>query len=198
VNPSSARALVPPRPNLGPEPWSESGASALYLGLGGTLAGLLIGWFLWNRLRRARAGRTVFDLSSQDPRDNSPRGRLVALSQSVRDLLANQFGPAWRAKTNEELSAEPRLVELLGHDQLLELVRFLDLIDRLKFAPNRSNHDHESFEQQFTAWEPRFAEFREKIQAKPTRRLNNAAVPSSPRYSRLEAGLAGNIDAINK
>ena len=43
---------------------------------------------------------------------------------------------AWRAKTNEELAAEPLLLESLGDDRLQELIRFLVEIDHLKFAPN--------------------------------------------------------------
>ena len=106
----------------------------------------------------------------------------------MRDVLADQFGAAWRAKTNEELSAEPLLLESLGHEQLQELIRFLVDIDRLKFAPNRSNHQQGSLEEQLAAWEPRLSDLGKKIKAKPERRLKNgAAVPNcdttTPRLS---------------
>ena len=135
-------------------------------------------------------GRTGPLLSNQGPRDTTPRGRLVALSHSMRDVLTNQFGTAWRAKTTEELSAEPRLAEVLGHDQLRELIRFFDQVDQLKFAPERSNHRDESLERELAAWEPRLADLQKKIQAKPAGRSQNKTVRSAPRGSSKKIGRA--------
>ena len=199
MNPATARAIVPPRPNLGPEPWSEPNPFSLYFVLGATLAALFVLWFGWRRLGRFRAERPVSNLSSQNPRDTSPHGRLVALSQTLRNALASQFGPEWRAKTNEELSAEPRLAELLGHDQLQELIHILNDIDLLKFAPNRSNFYQESLEQQLAVWEPRLAEVGKKIEATPARRPRNGrlkAGPPNPRHKISRAG--GNTTTVNK
>jgi hypothetical protein len=197
VNPATSRSLVPPRPNLGPEPWSEPAPIALYSVLAGTLAGLLVAWLVWRRLGSARARRAVSDLSSQVPPDTSPRGRLIGLSQSTRDVLARQFGPGWRAKTNEELSAEPRLAELLGHDQLQEFIQILNNIDLIKFAPSRINDHQESFEQQLAAWEPRLAELGKKIQARPERRPKNGSVRSSSRNSPLDSSHVASASTIN-
>ena len=110
----------------------------------------------------------------------------------MRDVLADQFGAAWRAKTNEELSGETQLVDLLGHDHLQELIRFLDDIDRLKFAPNRSNHQQESLEEQLAAWEPRLADLGKKIKAKPERRQKNGASTPNSRTTAPGLSLAGN------
>jgi len=198
VNPAAARTLVPPRPNLGPEPWSEPNPLAIYFVLGAILAGLFVVLFGWRRLGRLRAARADADLSSENPRDTSPHGRLVALSQSLRTVLARQFGPAWRAKTNEELSAEPRLAEALGHDQLRELIQILNDIDLLKFAPNRSNSQEESFERQLAAWEPRLAEVGKKIQATPARRPKNGRLKSGLPNSRLAITHAGGTATVNR
>ena len=84
----------------------------------------LLIWLVYRRLRRVRIGRPGLGLSNGEPPDITPRGRLVALSHSIRGLLTNQFGTAWRAKTTEELSAEPQLAELLGHDELQVLITF--------------------------------------------------------------------------
>jgi hypothetical protein len=193
VNPANARALVPPRPNLGPEPWSEAGPITLYVAIATALTALLVGWIVWTKLARARTRRRARNSSSrQGPYDTSPRGRLVALSHSMRDVLADQFGAAWRAKTNEELSAEPLLLESLGHDQLQELIQFLVDIDRLKFAPNRSNHQQVSLEEQLAAWEPRLADLGAKIKAKPERRPKNGAAASNSRTTAPSLSLAGN------
>jgi hypothetical protein len=184
VNPASARALVPPQPNLGPEPWSEPQSISRVLLAVVLLVCLLCCWLAWRRLGRRRAQHVRHDLSNQGPPDATPRGRLVAHSDSIRDVLAKQFGPAWRAKTTEELSAEVRLEEVLGHDQLQELIRFLDEIDQLKFAPKRSNHHHESLERTLTTWEPRLADLKRKIQARPEIRVRNASVDSGVKKSR--------------
>jgi hypothetical protein len=183
VNPANARGLVPPRPNLGPEPWSDPPPIAISLWVAGALTCLFLGFLAYRRLRRVRINRAGLDRSNPAPRDNTPRGRLVALSHSIRDLLANKFGTAWRAKTTEELAAEPRLAELLGHNQLQELVRFLDQVDRLKFAPERSNQHHESLERELAAWEPQLAYLKKKIEAKPEARQKNRPLRSNPRGS---------------
>jgi hypothetical protein len=127
----------------------------------------LFAWFVWRRLGRRRARQARRDPSHQGPPDVSPRGRLVAHSRSIRDLIAEQFGAGWRAKTTEELAAEPRLADVLGPDPLRELIRFLDEVDQLKFAPERSNHHPESLERELTAWEPRIVQLKNKIQARP-------------------------------
>lgn len=182
--PPTPRTLVPPRPNLGPEPWSEPTPIEWYIGLGVLLAILLGGSLVWRRRARNRARRAARSLAARSaPPDTSPRGRLVALSHSIRDTLANQFGTAWRAKTNEELAAEPRLRESLGNERLEELIQFLVAIDHLKFAPNRSNPRETSLEEQLAAWEPRLAELGKQIRARPERRPKNGSVRRTPAIS---------------
>ena len=190
MNPANARALVPPRPNLGPEPWSDPLPFALFLWVAGALACLFLTWLLRRRLRHMGVGRTGQLVSNLGPRDTTPRGRLVALSHSMRDVLTNQFGTTWRAKTTEELSVEPRLAAVLGHVQLLELIRFFDQVDQLKFAPERSNHRDESLERELAAWKPRLADLEKKIQAKPAGRSQNKTVRSMPRGSSKKIGHA--------
>ena len=198
MNPANARGLVPPRPNLGPEPWSDPPPIALFLWVAGALACLVLIWFARRRLRRMRVGGAGTHLSNRGPGDTTPRGRLVAHSLSIRDVLANQFGTAWRAKTTEELAAEPRLAEVLGPDQLHELIRFLDQVDQLKFAPERSNHRHESLERELAAWEPRLTDLKKKIQAKPEGRPKNKAVRSVPRGSIQKIGHAETVPATSR
>lgn len=183
MNPADARTLVPPRPNLGPEPWTEPDRIGLYSLLGAVLASLLVAWFAWKRLARTWFRKDVIALPNSNPPDTSTRGRLFALSQSMRNAMASQFGAAWRAKTNEELSAEPRLAELLGLDPLQEMIQILNEIDRLKFAPNRSDLHQESLELEFAAWEPRIAEFQRKIKTSPERQRKNGSPRPDPRKS---------------
>jgi len=111
---------------------------------------------------------------------------LVALSNSMRDVLANQFGAGWRAKTTEELSAEVRLLEALGREQLQELIRFFDQVDRVKFAPERSNNQHDSLELTLNTWEPRLAELEKKIRARREGRRKIRTGDFEPAISRAE------------
>jgi hypothetical protein len=122
-----------------------------------------------------RVGGAGTHLSNRGPGDTTPRGRLVAHSLSIRDVLANQFGTAWRAKTTEELAAEPRLAEVLGPDQL-----------------------HESLERELATWEPRLTDLKKKIQAKPEGRPKNKTVPSAPRGSIKKIGHAETARATTR
>jgi hypothetical protein len=64
----------------------------------------------------------------------SPRDQLIAGSEAVRQALAARFGPAWRAKTTEELADRPELAERLGAERTARLVALLEAADRAKFA----------------------------------------------------------------
>jgi hypothetical protein len=127
------------------------------------LAGLFIVWFVTSRLSRRRTGKDGRDRVIPEPRDLTPRGQLVAHSDAMRDALARQFGSAWRAKTTEELSIEPQLEQILGREHREELIRFLDQVDHLKFAPERPSHRDEVLAGELATWEPRLADVKTKI-----------------------------------
>jgi len=171
VNEAVPRGLVPPRPNLGPEPWPGDQPIAGVLIAAGALAVLVLAWFFWRLIRRRRARSGTSSLVAPNQPDATPRGQLVALSDSIREALIGQFGTAWRAKTTEELSADTQLEHALGREPLQELIRFLDQVDHLKFAPERSNHHDGSLQWELAAWQPRVANLVKKIQAKPDGRF---------------------------
>jgi hypothetical protein len=187
-----ARGLIPPKPNLGPEPWPEEQlATALFLGLAAVVC-IIIAGLAWRALRRMRAQTNSSGLATRQQLDDSPRGRLLALSLSMREALAAQFGTPWRAKTTEELAADAQLEQVLGGEGLRELIRFLDQVDRLKFAPERSNDRRELLESGLAAWQPRVEEFRKKIRAQVGGRpkANNAtAAAIRPRSALARARL---------
>jgi hypothetical protein len=182
VNKPVGPRLVPPQPNLGPESWSEPRPVAVAVIVAAALGGLLIAWLLW-RWRHKRTSRIRREMKTPSPHDQTPQGRLVAYSHSIRETLADQFGTAWRAKTTQELAAEAPLLEVLGHVQLDELIRFLDLVDHVKFAPERSSNHHESLASVLANWEPQIAAIGKKIQTKPERRQKPATVDARPRNS---------------
>jgi len=137
----------------------------LYWLAAGIPALAIIGWVIW-RVARRRVARSVSGATAADQVDPTPRGRLVALANTTKNALAAQFGPTWRAKTTEELAADPVLAEVLGPEPLGELIEFLDGIDRLKFAPERPNGNRRSFQDDLAKWEPRIADVLTRIKAR--------------------------------
>jgi hypothetical protein len=133
----------------------------------GALAFLALAWLAWSLVRHGRAGSRPGSLAPRNQPDATPRGQFVALSHSIREALIGQFGTAWRAKTTEELSADQELALALGPELFQELIRFLDQVDHLKFAPERPDQHDESIPQALASWKPRVADLLKKIHAKP-------------------------------
>jgi hypothetical protein len=170
VNGERARGLVPPRPNLGPEPWQDPAPSRLLLALAIAAVALLLAAWTWRRRKALRGRGSGVSSGRTDAEELGPRGRLVGLSEMIRDALTAQFGSSFRAKTTEELSADERLVDLLGGDGFRELMQFLDRIDRVKFAPERPADQDEDLMEALTTWEPLMTALAARIRAKPRTR----------------------------
>jgi hypothetical protein len=100
---------------------------------------------------------------------------LVALSDAIREDLTSRFGAAWRAKTTEEFSADSVLEQALGDEDHVELIRFLEEIDHLKFAPQRLEDGDGVLRAALEGWEPRIARLRGKIAAQPKGRAARQA-----------------------
>jgi hypothetical protein len=176
------RSLVPPRPNLGPEPWPKSSPLVgLWVVLGILFLAVAAG-LIWRMVRR-RGARAIQGSPAPSALDVTPRGRLVALSTSTKNALASRFGSTWRAKTTEELAAESVLKDVLGPEMLGQLIEFLDRIDRLKFAPERPNHNGRSLPEELAAWDPRVAGLIARIEAKANGRHDKQAPRALPAAS---------------
>jgi hypothetical protein len=135
----TSAALVPPRPNLGPEPLDETRPPwALLIGLG--IAGSLLGSWAWRRWRRPRRSRGLEPPGSPGSGEStaaSTKEPIVAQATAARDALVARFGPAWRAKTTEEIAADPAPVEAFGTEMAERLVALFREADRAKFATAR-------------------------------------------------------------
>ncbi len=134
MNQENARVLVPPRPNLGPEPWSEESLPPWpLLTVGLVLAAALLASLIWMLRRRRRRGRAVAPPQSVTALD-TPDAQLLSLAVQARETLATRFGPALRARTTEEISSDAVVKEALGEDHFASLIRLPATADRWKFA----------------------------------------------------------------
>jgi hypothetical protein len=153
----------------------------LLIALGIAAFAILIATGIWRRRRsaarahgRGPTARPPFD------RDATSRDRLMGLHESLREGLTTRFGNSFRAKTTEELSADERLVEHLGDEDFRDFIRFMDQLDRLRFAPARSHDQDGSIDDLLITWEPRVASLGAKIRQRPPRRPKKAATAGRP------------------
>ena len=96
VNDATSQRLVPPQPNLGPEPWQDPHPLTRMLPWFLLLTFLALAFFIgrryWEASARSRRDRPApGDLTDSNP---SPRDRLVGLSASIREALTVPFGTA--------------------------------------------------------------------------------------------------------
>jgi hypothetical protein len=164
------RVLVPPRPNLGPETWSEEPASLLpLLSVGITLCALLAGAIGFFFYRRRRSARRSDGPSPPEALPLNPADQLLNLAGQVREDLVARFGSSLRARTTEEIAADLHVKEVLGVEHFEPVIRLLALADHCKFAASPENGDPQSLLDEIAAWEarhsdpiPRFAEKRQR------------------------------------
>ena len=133
---TAAESLVPPRPNLGPEPWPEPSGWPGTRGWAGLVVALIVAAVAWRAVRRRTAGAAVAVEAGPPPddRDQSPGRRLIAASEVVRTALIEAFGPAWGSRTTEEVADDPTLAGRLDPAEVDRLVGLLREADRVKFG----------------------------------------------------------------
>ncbi len=135
LNSAAKAVLVPPRPNLGPEPLPRSLSITQLVLAGVLLAGLAI-MVLSGLIRIRRRRRRRFDkppIAVPAGPFASRREQMAAWSTAIRAALAVRLGGHWNARTTEEIAADQTLLERLGPEPAAELVRFLALADLAKF-----------------------------------------------------------------
>src|SRR5437870_5237674 len=118
-------SLVPPRPNLGPEPWPErSSVLDVWLAFLGVLLIITLSLALVRRSKRRRS-TTGSTSNSHHPLPDDDRGRLIVWAEAARGRLIDRFGPTWQAKTTEEIADDPILIELVDAESRASLLRLL-------------------------------------------------------------------------
>ena len=92
--------------------------------------------------------------------DDSPSAQLLNMAGQVRETLATRFGPSMRARTTEELSADPVVKQALGDDHFESLIHLLATADHWKFAFPSENGQAESLLEELSRWSAWEREFR--------------------------------------
>ena len=137
ASPSVPATLVPPRPNLGPEPFDEPSTPWAWVA-GLALAGGLSGLWAWRRRRgrsrRSRAGEQAEARGTEALATGPPADEIVRLAETARASLAERFGVTMWARTTEEIAGDAGLDETIGAASVGRLTALLRLADRAKFA----------------------------------------------------------------
>jgi hypothetical protein len=151
LNQQNARVLVLPRPNLGPEPWSEERQTPWPLITVGLMFAALLagaGRLLFRRhIRRPTAPSYQPSVST-----DTPDAQLLSLAEQARETLATRFGPSLRAHTTEEISGDSLVKEALGEEHFCSLIRLLSTADRWKFASPPENGHSEALLEELPRW----------------------------------------------
>jgi hypothetical protein len=106
--------------------------------------------------------RKVRTASAGDSADSE----LLILAGKVREALVSRFGPAFRARTTEEIAADPQLMEAIGETQITSLTELLATADRWKFAPPPQNGQEEDLRELLSTWEAWHRSFLVQLPAK--------------------------------
>lgn len=132
--------LIPPFPNLGPEPLAEPrwplpllvGVLLLLLG------GIAVLWI--RRLQRRRSARPSGVVERPDSLDGLPPE--VSWTESLREALVARFDESWRAKTTEEIAGSEEIGAILGNEAMETLIALFRASDLAKFGgPPRATGD---------------------------------------------------------
>jgi hypothetical protein len=159
--------LIPPRPNLGPEPWPETSSITIKLVEFGLLLiclGIVAFWGI--RRRRMKRGRQHPTRPPAAAPDDSPEAQVLYLAGQVRDTLNARYGPCTRARTTEEICADSQLREAIGGRHMDQLTRLLQTADRLKFAPHSEDEYKDNLLNDLSTWDVWLKSFLREIPVK--------------------------------
>ncbi len=136
---------LPPRPNLGPEPWPEPPAgSREWVAWAVAVAVVLVVVMVWRWSRRRRRpiqGRIPVAGGPGAVSEEPAPERVVRLSAEVRRALADRLGSPLPAMTTEEVLARMAAEPAFSKDGLEPLRSLLREADRVKFAGRVESED---------------------------------------------------------
>jgi hypothetical protein len=150
-------ALVLPCPNLGPEPLDRPGGLSAWT-IVAALGLIASATTLWMR-RRLRARNGPQCSAKVDTNIKSNIDPIILCAQTAREALVARFGDDWRARTTEEIEAEPLLLTCIGAQSLERLVSLLRAADLAKFASVGCSPPDPESPGEIAAWEEWVAGF---------------------------------------
>ncbi len=143
--------LIPPRPNLGPEPLEKpSHVNAWPVAAAVTFVVIVLCLVLRRRARR------IANMTSVQPAvADAPADALHALADSIRAQLVLRFGDPWRARTTEQIAESPAIAEALGPESFHKLVAFLQAVDVVKYS-GQEHGDSDAIRAEWSDWAAHF------------------------------------------
>jgi hypothetical protein len=143
--------LIPPRPNLGPEPFEKpSRVNAWPVAAAVTFVVIVLCLVL-----RRRARRIAVSTTAQPASGNTPADAVHALADSVRAQLVLRFGDPWRARTTEQIAESHAIAEALGAESFQMLVAFLQAVDVVKYS-GQENANSDTIRAEWSNWAAHF------------------------------------------
>lgn len=127
--------LIPPRPNLGPEPYDAAAPVWPWVvAIGAAI--VTVGVIRWMQAP-SQLAKPARNVEAELASSVAPEVRMARLSAAVRQCLAARFDESWLAKTTEEIEA----VVILGDEDVPRLIAFLHAADLVKFARREGQGD---------------------------------------------------------
>jgi len=176
MNPAETAVLVPPRPNLGPEPWPELDEWSLGLWIASGLCLVLTlaaAWRHWSRKRRSAPPAAA---ANQPNPLAAPDNPLVELAAVARQTLGSLPGASWPSRTTEEIARDLELRKRLGDPHFERLIELLARADHIKFSAEPPTQLDPYALENWTAWT---AALPARLQAHPPQGKGRASSATS-------------------
>lgn len=127
--------ILPPRPNLGPEPWDDRSFTDLFIIIAFVLFVINALLFIYKLLMDIRgSARSNRSSSTENPANDDPKAVWVAWSNRVRAALDREFGAGHSARTTEEIEGDSAIKTGMNADRRDRLIAFLRAADQAKFG----------------------------------------------------------------
>lgn len=127
--------IVPPRPNLGPEPWDDRSSTDLFVIIAFALFIINVLLFFYKLLMELRtSARSKSSSLTASPANDDPQAVWVAWSNRVRAALDREFGAGHSARTTEEIEDDSAIKTGMNADRRDRLIAFLRAADHAKFG----------------------------------------------------------------
>lgn len=127
--------IVPPRPNLGPEPWDDRAAVDWIIVIVFVIFIIYFLFFCYKIYMDIKNSRRLRrESAAGESANDDPKAVWVEWSNRVRAALDLEFGAGHSARTTEEIEADPVIETGLNAERRDRLIAFLRAADLAKFG----------------------------------------------------------------